>query len=84
MLLDQEQLPSFYNDIVSLSLKERTPVLILVARDVDSLCACHIFTVSGMKKDLLEILSYSRTHLPLVLAAKGWHLLQNQTNCWIY
>ena len=46
MLLDQEQLPSFYNDIVSLSLKERSPVLILVARDVDALCACRIFTVS--------------------------------------
>lgn len=46
MLLDQEQLPAFYNDIVSLSLKERSPVLILVARDVDALCACRIFTVS--------------------------------------
>ena len=45
MLLDQERLPSFYNDVVSLSLKERSPVLILVARDVDALCACRALTV---------------------------------------
>ena len=45
MLLDQERLPSFYNDVVSLSLKERSPVLILVARDVDALCACCALTV---------------------------------------
>ena len=46
MLVNVSDLSSTFQEIVQQNFQEKTAILILVAPDVDALCACRILTVS--------------------------------------
>lgn len=45
MLVDVSDFSSTFQDIVQKNFQEKAAILILVAPDVDALCACRILTV---------------------------------------
>ena len=45
MLVNVSDLSSTFQEIVQQNFQEKTAILILVAPDVDALCACRILTV---------------------------------------
>ena len=46
MLIDLEQISTLYQSISTKALQQKTPILILVATDVDALTSCRMLTVS--------------------------------------
>ena len=51
MLVDLEQIATLYQSISSQAIQQKTPILILVAPDVDALASCRMITVCNYKEN---------------------------------